>query len=211
MSKSTKVDLWGSLGLSLKAVITTTIDGQSKRYFMKTRIDEVRYDLYFGEYLGLKDMHNACPSSVPAPLAHGNLSDTKGCFLIMDYLEQDLSGNPSSTTNVVSLAQKFARLHSTPTPIPEGYTTPVFGLPAVTYCGPTPQANPFMTSWHDFFVEDRMRMILHSCEVEQGSEDELRYWVERTIDGPIAHLVADGHLGGDRDIRSAIVHGNLWY
>ncbi|KAL1797076.1 hypothetical protein ACET3X_005616 [Alternaria dauci] len=209
--EDTKVELWGALGFSLKAIVTVPGDGQEKKYFVKTRIDEVRDDLYYGEYLGLIDLHKACPSSVPYPVAHGNLSATVGCFLIMEYLEQDTSGKLISAMDTMSLAQKLAKLHSYPTPVPEGFDAPVFGFPAVTYCGPTPQANKFTTSWREFFVEDRMRMILNFCEAERGSDNELRYWIERTIDGPIAHLLADGHLGGQMGVKPAIVHGNLWY
>lgn len=209
--EDTVVELWGALGFSLKAVVTVPGDSQVKRYFVKTRINEARDDLYYGEYLGLLDLHKACPSSVPYPIAHGNLSATVGCFLVMEYLDQDTSGNLISATNTMSLAHKLATLHSAPTSIPEGFSAPVFGFPAVTYCGPTPQANKFSSSWREFFVHDRMRMILKSCEVERESDNELRYWVERTIDGPIAHLLADGHLGGQMGIKPAIVHGNLWY
>ncbi|KAJ5272793.1 hypothetical protein N7478_007918 [Penicillium angulare] len=152
-------------------------------------------------------MHTACPSVTPTPLAHGNLTSSIGCFLVTEFLDRDNTGKPSTG---LSLAQKLAQLHATPASIPEGYASPVFGFPAVTYCGPTPQSKKYSTSWHDFFVEYRMRTILHECEVKQGLDHELRYWVEKTIAGPIHHLLADGHLGGSSGITPVTVHGNLW-
>lgn len=154
-------------------------------------------------------MHATCPSITPAPLAHGNLASSVGCFLVTEFLDRDNTGKASGAS--LSLAQKLSQLHSASASIPEGCSSPVFGFPAVTYCGPTPQPNDYCTSWHDFFVEHRMRMILRTCEVYQGLDHELRYWVERTIAGPIGHLLADGHLGGSKGIAPALVHGNLWH
>ncbi len=152
-------------------------------------------------------MHEACPSVVPKPLAHGNFARTIGCFLVTEFLERDDTSLPPTG---MSLAQKLVQLHTTPTFIPEGFTSPVFGFPVVTYCGPTPQPISFGTSWHDFFVEHRMRMILQACEVNQGHDQELKYWVERVISGPVRHLLADGHLGGSMGVVPALMHGNLW-
>lgn len=162
-----------------------------------------------GEHRALNIMQSIVPSLCPRSFAHGRLSDSAGCFLVTGFLERrpEHGGRSSSLT----LAQKLALMHKEVAPIPTGYNRPVYGFPAVTVCGPTSQPNSFHESWMTFFIENRLRSIHQACEMNQGHDDELRYWIEKTIEQVVPALLADGHLGGQDGISPVTVHGNLWY
>lgn len=150
------------------------------------------------------------PSLCPEAYAHGTLSDTSGPFLATDFL--NLSSRSSSPGSGHSLAQKLAKLHSTPAPIPDGYTTPMFGFPVPTCCGDTLQDNSFKASWAEFYAENRLRGMLKAAENNNGRDSELSFLVERTADVVVPNLLRDGHLkaavGGN--VVPVVVHGDLW-
>lgn len=131
-----------------------------------------------------------------------------GCFMVTEFLDRNPTNAPSRSK--LSFARKLATLHSTPAPIPDGHGKPMFGFPATTLCGPTAQPNSYHSSWETFFAENRLAAIGRACELNQESDDELRYWISRTIDLVVPALLADNHLGGPEGITPVVVHGNLW-
>jgi fructosamine-3-kinase len=124
----------------------------------------------------------------------------------------DLSPGRSSTsgTKVQSLAEKLAKLHTTPAPIPEGYSNPQFGFPATTCCGDTPQDNTYKESWADFYANQRLRFILGRSEKSNGEDGELRKLVEQTASQVVPRLIGDGHLNNGKGVTPVVVHGDLW-
>lgn len=164
-----------------------------------------------GEDMSLNAIHSAVPSLCPRSYANGKLSDGSGSFLATDFL--DLSSSHSSQRGSgMSLAEKIAKLHSTPVPAPEGYDRPQFGFPVPTCCGDTQQDNTFRASWADFYANNRLRHVLSCAERNNGSDPELASLVERTASTVVPRLLRDGHLsspdGGP--IQPAVVHGDLW-
>lgn len=124
----------------------------------------------------------------------------------------DLSSRSSSSSSSgsQSLAQKLARLHTTPAPTPSGYKTPQFGFPVPTCCGDTPQSNAFTSSWADFYAEHRLRFILRQSEKSNGADAEITDLVTRTADEVVPNLIGDTHLNNGKGVTPVVVHGDLW-
>jgi fructosamine-3-kinase len=130
-------------------------------------------------------------------------------FLATDFLDMTSSWGmaPRSAT---SLAQKLAKLHTTPAPIPAGFDVPQFGFPVPTCCGNTEQDNGFTASWAEFYADKRLRMILRTAETANGVDKGLREAVERTARVVVPRLLGDDHLGGGEKVMPVTVHGDLW-
>ena len=163
-----------------------------------------------GEHTSLNTIHATVTSLCPKSHAHGRLS-SGGFFLATDFLNLSPSAKPS-TGSKLSLAQKLVKLHSTPAPIPDGHTTPMFGFPVPTFCGDTEQDNSFKRSWAEFYADNRLRHVLHKAESRHGIDHHLSNLVERTATKVVPRLLRDGHLKtntGD-PISPAVVHGDLW-
>jgi protein-ribulosamine 3-kinase len=113
----------------------------------------------------------------------------------------------------MSLAQKLAKLHSTPTPIPDGHGKPVFGFPVPTCCGDTEQDNGFRESWAEFYGENRLREVARKAEGNNGKDGELGKLVEETVRKVVPKLIGEGHLRDGKTgggIVPVVVHGDLW-
>jgi len=108
------------------------------------------------------------------------------------------------------LAEKLAKLHTTPAPVPEGFSKPVFGFPVTTCCGDTPQDNSFKQSWADFYANNRLRFILRRSELSNGKDAELQKLVETTASVVVPRLLADDHLNNGEGVTPVVVHGDLW-
>lgn len=173
---------------------------------------ESHYLTRTGEHASLNAIHNAVPSLCPRSYANGKLSSGSGSFLATDFLNLS-SVSSSSGGSGMSLAQKLAKLHSTPAPIPDGYEKPVFGFPVTTCCGDTEQDNEFKESWAEFYAENRLRGILKKAEWNNGADGELRTLVEQTASKVVPRLLRDGHLKDGKtggSIVPVVVHGDLW-
>jgi protein-ribulosamine 3-kinase len=111
----------------------------------------------------------------------------------------------------VSFAAKLAKLHTTPAPIPEGFSEPQFGFPVPNCIGSTCQLNEYTNSWSEFYAENRLKEILKADIEKNGKDSMLTELVERTASTVVPRLLQSGHLGGQKGITPAIVHGDLWY
>lgn len=119
----------GMSSASASKITSTLADGTTKNFFMKTGSGSESETMFEGEHASLNALHNAVPSLCPASYGHGKLADSPNkSFLVTDFL--DLSGRRTggSSGSGMSLAQKMAKLHTTPAPTPEGYDKPMFGL-----------------------------------------------------------------------------------
>lgn len=110
----------------------------------------------------------------------------------------------------MSLAAKLAKLHTTPAPVPEGHSEPMFGFPVATCCGDTPQENSYKESWADFYATNRLRFILRRSESKNGHDAELHKLVESTASTVVPRLLSAEHLNHGQGVTPVIVHGDLW-
>lgn len=158
-----------------------------------------------GEHASLNAIHNSVPSFCPMSHAHGQLAGSSNkYFLATDFLSLDGYG-PKGTGK--SLAQKLAKLHTTPAPIPEGYDKPQFGFPVPTCCGSTVQDNSYRESWADFYANNRLRSILRAANEANGRDVAFSDAVETVASKVVPRLLGDGHLKG---VTPVVVHGDLW-
>jgi protein-ribulosamine 3-kinase len=159
--------------------------------------------------MSLNALHAIIPSFCPKSHAQGALSKG-GYFLATDFL--DLSSTTKIKGSGLSFASKLAQLHTTPAPMPEGFSEPQFGFPVPTCCGSTVQPNDYSASWADFFANNRMRAIGKACKKGNGSDAELAGLIEKTAAVVVPRLLGDGHLrsAGGGKIVPVVVHGDLW-
>ncbi|EXJ91477.1 hypothetical protein A1O3_00025 [Capronia epimyces CBS 606.96] len=215
IEEASKISRHGGSGFASTFRITTP----STSVFVKTSSSAGAAAMFEGEHASLNAIHNAVPSLCPKSFAWGKL-DSGGYFLATEFLELGGSGLSRSGTrgrsaghgSGISLAEKLAKLHTTPAPTPHGYESdaPQYGFPVTTCCGDTPQDNTFTSSWADFFANRRLLAILARGEENNGRDPELRRTVERTVQEVVPKLLGDGHLGGKEGIRPVVVHGDLW-
>jgi protein-ribulosamine 3-kinase len=180
-------------------------------FFVKTASGPEAAVMFEGEYASLNAIHDAVPSLCPKSLAWGKLDAGDGYFLATEFLDLEGGHHSSKGGSGQSFAQKLAKLHTTPAPVPEGHQTPVFGFPVTTCCGDTPQDNTFERSWADFFGKRRLLAILERSEKRNGKDPQLRRVVEKTVAEVVPRLLRDGHLGEtEGGIKPVVVHGDLW-
>jgi len=211
--ENTSVSSGGGGGMSSASTsrITTKLaDGSSKSYFMKTGKGKAAEIMFAGENASLNAIHNAVPTLSPRSYGNGTFTDSASTsFLVTDYLEHS-SRSKSGSSGGMSLAQKLARLHTTPAPVPDGYDKPQFGFPVPTCCGDTPQDNTFSSSWADFYANRRLRFIDKQSQKSNGHDKQLTDLVERTCAQVVPRLIGDDHLNGGKGVMPVVVHGDLW-
>lgn len=209
----TKVASHGGSGFSTTAKITTTTkDGTEKHYFMKIGKGKDAEVMFRGEHASLNAIHSVVPNLCPQSFAEGKLEDSPdGAFLVTDFLDMSgLSTPRSNKESTNTLPAKLAKLHTTPAPIPNGYSKAVFGFPEVTCCGDTEQPNGFTQSWADFYANNRLLAILKKIERSNGNDPSLRSLVERTAFETVPRLIGDDHLNNGNGVVPVTVHGDLW-
>ena len=196
---------------STSKIVTKLEDGNTMQFFMKTGRGKEAEIMFKGEHASLNAIHDAVPSLCPKSYGHGQLEDARDkSFLVTDFL--DLSGRSGrgSSTSGMTLAQKLAKLHTTPAPTPEGYDKPQFGFSTVTCCGDTPQDNTYNSSWADFYANSRLRFIMNRSKKHNGADKQLENLIEQTCTKVIPRLIGDSHLNKGKGISPVVVHGDLW-
>ncbi|KAK4947351.1 hypothetical protein LTR10_013719 [Elasticomyces elasticus] len=206
LDSSAKISTHGGSGFASTFRIATP----SASVFVKTSSSNGAQLMFEGEHASLNAIHDAVPSLSPKSFAWGKL-EKGGYFLATEFLDLSRTRAGSSRGGSgMSLAQKLAKLHSTPAPIPPGHDSPQFGFPVTTCCGDTPQDNTYETSWADFFAKRRILAILERGEKNNGRDEDLRRTVERIVSEVVPRLLGNEHLGGKEGIKSVVVHGDLW-
>ncbi|KAA8615004.1 phosphatidylinositol-4-phosphate 5-kinase fab1 PtdIns 4 P-5-kinase [Pyrenophora tritici-repentis] len=200
----------GSSFASTSKIVSQLDDGTQKAFFMKTGSGKEAEVMFEGEHASLKAIHDVVPSLCPQSFGHGQFeSQPSTSYLVTDFLH--LTGRSGSKSGKAqSLAAKLAKLHTTPAPNPEGYDKPMFGFPATTCCGDTPQDNSYKESWADFYAENRLRFIVRYAEQRGRRDGEVRKLVERTASEVVPRLIGDAHLNNGKGVTPVVVHGDLW-
>jgi protein-ribulosamine 3-kinase len=173
--------------------------------------------MFAGEHASLNAIHSVVPSLCPQSFGYGKFSDSAKSstfFLVTEYLDlsgrSKYSGKGTGRSGSMSLAEKLAKLHTTPAPTPPGHSEPMFGFPVPTCCGDTPQDNSYKRSWADFYAENRLRFILQRAEKRNGNDKEVRDLVEKTAEKVVPRLLGDDHLNNGKGVIPVVVHGDLW-
>ena len=195
----------GGSGFSSTFKLSGVKDGRDVNYFVKTGTGKEAETMFAGEHASLNAIHDSAPNFCPQSHGHGALRDSPGkFFLATDFLDLRSSGPPGSGQ---SLAQKLARLHTTPAPVPAGFDRPMFGFPVPTCCGSTEQDNSWRASWADFYADNRVRAIGRACVRANGGDGDLEGAVEAVAGRVVPRLVGDDTVRG---IVPVVIHGDLW-
>ena len=178
-------------------------------FFVKssTRVCE---EMFKGEALGLQAMYACSQGSedalrIPKVFHYGDYSasDSKGSFLIMEYL--NLAGRSDDR----ALGRAVARMHLAPPTEEAGNPTKAFGFPVDNTIGGTPQPNPWTEAnsgtneWIAFFRDYRVGHQLNLA----GDSYCSNLW-EQDI-APRLHLLFED-LRGENEIKPSLLHGDLW-
>ncbi|KAJ8107810.1 hypothetical protein ONZ43_g6622 [Nemania bipapillata] len=202
---ATKLTSHGGSGFASTFKLSSTVNGKDVNYFVKTGTGQDAKLMFQGEHESLNAIHNIVPSLCPRSYANGAFKDSPNkYFMATDFLDLNSSAPGGSGE---TLAQKLARLHTTPAPIPEGFDKPMYGFPVTTCCGSSPQNNTWKVSWADFYANNRLRVIIADGIKNNGPDAELAKAVEKTADVIVPRLLGDEHLRG---VQPVVIHGDLW-
>lgn len=203
----------GCSSASTSKITSELSDGTTKSYFLKTGKGPSAKTMFAGEHMSLHSIHSVVPTLCPESYGHGEFQDSSNAglsFLVTDFLDLSSRSTGSSSKSSQSLAQKLAKLHSTPAPIPKGHSKPQFGFPVPTCCGDTEQDNTFTSSWAEFYSEHRLKFILSESNRNNGKDPELTSLVQKTCDTVVPNLIGDAHLNSGKCVTPVVVHGDLW-
>lgn len=202
-AQNTKQASHGGSGFSSTFKLTGLKDGREVNYFVKTGTGKDAEVMFRGEHASLNAINDTVPNFCPRSHGNGPLADSPGkFFLATDFLDLRASTPGGSG---LSLAQKLAKLHTTPAPVHDG--RPMFGFPVPTCCGATEQDNGWRDSWADFYADNRIRAIGRACVRAHGSDGEFDGAVEATAGRVVPRLIGDDTVKG---IRPVVIHGDLW-
>ncbi|KAL1836266.1 hypothetical protein VTJ49DRAFT_5383 [Mycothermus thermophilus] len=204
---SSKLVSHGGSGFSSTFKLIADKDGEQLTYFVKTGHGHEAEVMFRGEHTSLNALYSVDPSLnfVPRSHAHGPMqSSSSKFFLVTDFL--DLGSSAPGGTGL-SLAAKLAKVHTTPAPIPPGFSKPMYGFPVPTCCGSTEQDNTWTESWAEFYAERRLRSILREGLRKNGPDGELSAAVEKVASVVVPRLLGGDHLKG---VFPVVVHGDLW-
>ena len=194
-------------GFFVPEKITTFVDGKVKYFYMKSGSNR---EMFESEYLSLSALHTAVPTLAPRPLAWGKFADTDAYYLATEWIDVETRDGGTGPGTGLTLAQKVAKLHTAPVPLPIGRTRPVFGFPMRTYCGSTPQPNTYTDSWVKFFADHRLRAVARIIEENHSTDEELTTLLDKLISAVVPRLLRNGHLGGKNCVQPVLIHGDLW-
>lgn len=212
-------------GFFVPEKITTFVDGKQKLYYMKSGTNKEMFEsmlllcnkcvnaeltrMFPGEFVSLTLLHEAVPTLVPRPIVWGKFASSDDYYLVTEWIDEEAKDDGEPGIGL-TLAQKIAKLHNSPAPIPKGFKNAMFGFPIRTYCGSTPQKNNWNNSWAHFYAENRLRSICRIIEENHGTDDELNELLERLCTLVVPRLLGNGRLGGKVGIKPSLIHGDLW-
>jgi fructosamine-3-kinase len=153
--------------------------------------DDCAPDVFVSEAEGLRELRAASSGlAIPEVLAASLPEGRRPAFIVMEYLPPA----PRRGGDEAALGRGLAAIHRR--------SSPAFGFPVTTYCGPTLQDNTAAPSWIEFYGERRLRPLVRLLEAERGLRAADRQVVERLVERLPRLLPADS--------RPSLVHGDLW-
>ena len=164
--------------------------GDGRSVFVKVN-DRRHTGLFLEEARGLLALAQAEGPRVPQPLAL--FEDSARQYLLLEYVA---SGSPDHSF-WDRFGQALAGMHRT-------NRAPRPGFYADNHIGSTPQENAWMTSWHEFFAERRLRRQMELARRHDRADTAMEQALERLI-ARLSELIPDLDEGG-----ASALHGDLW-
>ena len=144
---------------------------------------------------GLAALAAVAPTGLrlPTPLAWGRVGDQ--AVLVLSWLELEHSGGGAQGPGWRQLGVQLAALHRCSLAQPGGG----FGWSRDNFIGAGPQANGWMATWCDFFIQRRLAPQLRWAEASG-----------QRLPGASALLKTLPHWLGEHQPDPCLVHGDLW-
>lgn len=168
------------------------ISDQSRTYFVKlNQASEIA--MFEAEALGVKQIAQTQTIRAPQPICWGTEANT--AYLILEWL--DLGGK-SNNVAWEEMGRKLACLHQwTPPQNEPGHDQ--FGWDINNTIGSTPQMNPWVKNWSEFWQQHRIGYQLKLARRRGGTFEQSEQLLEK-----IPEILADHHP------KPSLVHGDLW-
>ena len=178
---STSFELGGCINNTLR------LNTSSGNYFIKWQVG-IPSDMFEKEAEGLRRLGKAGNLRIPHVIASG-VEDGKH-YLLMEYIETTSSGQ----TDWEDFGRSLALLH-------RDNRSDQYGFDHDNYVGKLPQPNSWMSSWIDFFVENRLEYQLKlAMENKLVTPDFVSRY--RKFYGQLESLLPVD--------QPALLHGDLW-
>lgn len=166
-----------------------TEDG--RRFLLKSN-SKAPAGFFEREIEGLRAIREAGAVRAPEPLAAGGGEGDVPRFLVMEFID---SAAPRADFDQ-TFGRALAQMHRA--------EADRFGLGIDNFLGASPQANAWSDSWPAFFREARLGGQLRLLEKRGYATAELAQKLGKLMDR------LDDLLGGGREVRPALLHGDLW-
>lgn len=165
-------------------------------------VDEVSGDKYFiksaplakgggkmlrAEYLGVKDMSETNTIRVPTPIAYGEGGPLNSAFVVFEFL--DMGGGRGSD---YELGVGLAKMHRCTS------DNNKFGFHVDNTIGATPQPNPWMDDWAEFWDTQRLGHMLKLTN-NMGYPDQQIAKLRAIVKEYVSH-----------NPEPSLIHGDLW-
>lgn len=159
--------------------------------FVKTARGRSAESMFKGEALGLTAMREATPLlAVPKVFTYGDASG--GSFILMEYM------NFTSGRDMKALGRAVGDMHVGRGR--RGGQEEMYGFDVDNTIGGTPQPNPWMSDWVEFFKVHRLQH-----QVNLANDARLRKMCDELIDSGKYEKLFEG-----AELRPALLHGDLW-
>jgi protein-ribulosamine 3-kinase len=161
------------------------------RFFLKTSRDP-RPGLFASEAEGLKALNMAAsPICIPRAISFRDPTPTRAGFLVTEFLEP----GPRGLGFEEELGRGLAAIHRS--------SRPSFGFDVMTYCGGTPQPNPWTDDWLTFYRTHRLQ---HQLQLGRAA-GLFSAADQRAFFALFDRL--DDRLNAPHE-PPALIHGDLW-
>ncbi|MDX2211691.1 MAG: fructosamine kinase family protein [Oculatellaceae cyanobacterium bins.114] len=159
--------------------------GGDRAYFVKVN-DASRVRMFETEAIALRQITKTQTIRVPQPIVWGTANGVS--YLVMEWLDLGYGTHQSWQ----EMGQRLAALHRVT-------NSQGFGWDQDNVIGATPQPNPWMTDWVEFFTEHRIRHQLQLARRRGGhfpKQDQLLATIPQIL--------------ADHNPQPSLVHGDLW-
>ncbi|GJQ08744.1 hypothetical protein GpartN1_g535.t1 [Galdieria partita] len=162
-------------------------DSDSLKFFAKIGTPS-EVSMLAAEYYGVLEMYNTETIRLPKPICYD--STDRFSFLILENLNMT---SRAGRREYQLLGKQLARLHRCT-------SDRGFGWHRGNTIGPTPQLNPWTSSWTEFFVNYRLHY-----QMELAKRNNLKFEHEEGLLHKVEKL-----LNQKQDVIPSLVHGDLW-
>ncbi len=163
------------------------LEGCGQRYFIKLNNRDA-LAMFTAELAGLQAIVDSATIATPRPLCCGTAGEN--AFLVMSYIDRAAGDSGSHA----QLGEQLAAMHS--------QRCDYFGWQQDNTIGSTPQPNPPVQNWIDFWREHRLGFQLKLAR-QNGFDSPLQTEGERLLD--CFGALFDGYTP-----QPSLLHGDLW-